>query len=116
VGTGGVHGHHHNNWWSALSAVVVLLLIGRIVLRKFLAPQHIENSSTIELSVSGMNCSSCVSRIETAVGRMAGVDSVRVDLRRGVASINGQITTGEIATVVEGLGFGVTEAVDGKAS
>ena len=116
VGTGGVHGHHHNNWWSVLSAVVVLLLIGRIVLRKFLAPQHIENSSTIELSVTGMNCSSCVSRIETAVGRMAGVDSVRVDLGRGVASINGQITTGEIATVVEGLGFGVTEAVDGKAS
>ena len=116
VGSGAIHGHHHNNWWSTLSAIVVLVLIGCIVLRKFLVPQHIENSSTIELSVSGMNCSSCVSRIETAVGRMAGVDSVRVDLGRGVVSINGQITTGEIATVVEGLGFGVTEAADGKAS
>ena len=115
VGSGAIHGHHHNNWWSTLSAIVVLLLIGRIVLRKFFVPQHIENSSTVELFVTGMNCSSCVSRIETTVGAMAGVDSVRVDLGRGVASVNGEVSTGELATVVEGLGFGVSEA-KGKAS
>lgn len=114
MGTGGIH-HHHNNWWSALSAIVVLLLIGHVVLRKFLAPQHIENASTVELFVTGMNCSSCVSRIETAVGKLAGVDSVRVDLGRGVASFNGQVSTGEVVTVVEGLGFEVT-GVEGKAS
>ena len=113
VGAGAIHGHH-NNWWSTLSAIVVLLLIGRIVLRKFFVPQHVENSSTVELFVIGMNCSSCVSRIETAVGAMAGVDSVRVDLGRGVASVNGEVSTGEIATVVEGLGFEVT-GVEGAA-
>jgi len=110
VGAGGIHGHQHNNWWSALSAMVVLLLIGRIVSRRVFAPQHIENSSTVELHVTGMNCSSCVNRLETAVGQMAGVDSVRVDLGRGVASVNGKVSTREITTVVEGLGFGVAGA------
>ena len=109
VGSGDIHGHHHNNWWSTLSAIVVLLLIGRIVSRRFLAPQHVEDSSTVELFVAGMNCSSCVNRIETAVGKLAGVDSVRVDLGRGVASINGKVSLSELQAIVEGLGFEVTD-------
>ena len=114
VGAGDIHGHHHNNWWSTLSAIAVLLLIGHIVLKRFFVPQHVEDSSTVELFVAGMNCSSCVNRIETAVGKLTGVDSIRVDLGRGVASINGQVSAGEIETVVEGLGFEVT-GVKGKA-
>ena len=88
---------------------MVLLLIGRIVFGRFLAPQHVEDSSTVELFVAGMNCSSCVNRIETAVGKLAGVDSVRVDLGRGVASINGKVSLSELLAIVEGLGFEVTD-------
>jgi uncharacterized membrane protein YraQ (UPF0718 family)/copper chaperone CopZ len=107
VGSSDNHGHHHNNWWSTLSAIVVLTLIGQIISRRFLAPQHIEDSSTVELAVEGMNCSSCANRIETAVGNLEGVESVQVDLSRGVASINGEASASELTTVIEDLGFEV---------
>jgi len=109
VGTGDVHGHHHQNWWSILSAIVVLLLIGQIIAKRFVVSNHVANESTVELAVEGMNCNGCVSRIETAVGKLDGVESIQVDLSRGVASINGEASAGELTTVIEGLGFGVTE-------
>ena len=110
VAAGDAHGHHHQNWWSTLSAIVVLLLIVQIVSRRFLAPVQTRDESTKEISINGMHCGSCVSRIETAVGKMAGVDSIQVDLNRGVANINGDASAGEIVSVIEGLGFEVDRA------
>ncbi|QEG25053.1 permease [Mariniblastus fucicola] len=107
VATGDAHVHDHQNWLSIVSAIVVLLLIGQIVAKRYLIPKQIRNDSTIELSVSGMHCGSCVSRIETAVENMPNVDSVRVDLGQGIASVNGGASVEQIATVIEDLGFSV---------
>ena len=107
VAAGDMHHHHHQNWWSILSAVVVLVLIGQIVLKRFLTPKQVTDESTIELTINGMHCGSCVNRIETAVRNMNGVDSIEVDLSRGVASINGHTSAEELTSVIEGLGFKV---------
>ena len=47
------------------------------------------------------------------IGKLAGVDSVRVDLGRGVASINGKVSRSELQAIVEDLGF---EATDFRAA
>jgi uncharacterized membrane protein YraQ (UPF0718 family)/copper chaperone CopZ len=108
VAAGSAHNHLHQNWWSMLSAVIVLLLIGQILSKRFLGSRQIADESTVELSVNGMHCGSCVNRIETAVGNMDGVDSIQVDLSRGIASINGDASMDELTSVIQGLGFEVT--------
>ncbi len=108
VAAGGAHNHHHQNWWSILSAVIVLLLIGQILSKRFLGSGLIANESTVELSVKGMHCGSCVNRIETAVGNMNGVESIQVDLSRGIASVNGDASADELTSVIQALGFEVT--------
>lgn len=105
IAVGDSHGHHHQNWWSILSALVVIGLIMKIVGRKFLRQNTIKNDSTIELSVEGMHCGSCVNRIETALGRIENVNSVEVDLTAGKAFINGNATVDELTTIIEELGF-----------
>lgn len=112
VAAGDAHNHHHQNWWSIVSAIFVTLLIAQIVSRRFVVRKQTANESTREISINGMHCGSCVSRIETAVGKMAGVDSIQVDLSRGVASINGEASVNEITSVVEGLGFEVNTATE----
>ena len=109
VAAGDAHNHHHQNWWSTLSAIVVLLLIAQISSRRFFAPAQVRGESTKEISVNGMHCGSCVSRIETAVGKMSGVDSIQVDLNRGVASINGDASVADVVSLIEGLGFEVVK-------
>ncbi len=103
-----LHQHNHLSWWSTVSAVVVLLLIGQIISKRFITSNHTVDASTVELSVAGMNCNSCVNRIESAVRNVEGVESIQVDLSNGTASISGAASTGELTSVIEGLGFEVT--------
>jgi len=48
----------------------------------------------IELSIAGMTCASCVSRVEKSLGRVPGVDSVSVNLAAETAAVRAQSTTG----------------------
>ena len=105
VNSSGIHGHHHQNWWSMLSSVVVLLLIGQIIAKRFITTEHQTSDSTIEISVEGMHCGNCANRVETAVSKLDGVDSIRVDLGKGIASINGDAPVDLLESVIEGLGF-----------
>lgn len=109
IAEGHVHGHHHQTWWSVLSSIVVLLLIARIVLRRWFKVAQVKDGSTLEVSVGGLHCGSCVNRVETAVGQLPGVDSVCVDLGNGVASVSGKATVDEITSVIEELGFEVAK-------
>ena len=107
VADGNAHNHHHQNWWSILSSIVVLLLIAQIVSKRFFVREQTVTESTKEISIDGMHCGSCVNRIETAVGKMAGIESIQIDLNRGVASINGDVSVEKIMTTIESLGFEV---------
>jgi copper chaperone len=46
--------------------------------------------TTIELEISGMSCGHCKSAVERALGQVAGVTGVQVDLAGGKASVLGQ--------------------------
>ena len=65
-------------------------------------------TQNITLSVSGMHCSSCVRRIERALGVTQGVSSVKVDMIGGKASVvydPGIVTDGALKEIVRQLGF-----------
>ncbi|XVN74689.1 Copper-transporting P-type ATPase [Oligella sp. MSHR50489EDL] len=74
--------------------------------RANLSAQH------LTLDIEGMTCASCAARIERLVGRMAGVDSVSVNLSTERADIDlaeaAELTVDEIISVITKAGFGAT--------
>ena len=61
--------------------------------------------------VGGMTCASCVSRVERALGKVAGVLSANVNLASGTATVEfipGAAVAGDFHTAVEAAGFTVS--------
>ncbi|MBN9245678.1 MAG: cadmium-translocating P-type ATPase [Mesorhizobium sp.] len=78
------------------------------------------NSSTqTRYRVSGMDCASCASKIDTAVRRMDGVEDVSVSVTNGSLTVTHADSLGSdaIARQVSRLGYGATpwDRGDGKA-
>ncbi|MCA9686986.1 MAG: heavy-metal-associated domain-containing protein [Myxococcales bacterium] len=64
------------------------------------------------LSVTGMNCKSCVSRINNAVSGLAGIHAISVDLRQGRVHIQhaSQVRAEQLAEQVTAAGYPATVA------
>jgi Cu+-exporting ATPase len=77
------------------------------------------NSNEAALSVSGMDCASCVAHVEHAAKTVAGVLACRVNLARGRAVVTFDATRtnpGEVAKAITGSGYAtVPEASDDSA-
>lgn len=50
--------------------------------------------TTVELSVQGMTCGSCVKHVTKALQSVAGVNRVEVDLANGRATVEGDLPSG----------------------
>ncbi|MEO1305522.1 MAG: heavy metal translocating P-type ATPase [Pseudomonadota bacterium] len=68
------------------------------------------NLQTLTLSVRGAKCGGCISKIETAVSALPGVEQARMNLSNGKLFIawSGDTTARHIADTVSGLGYGVS--------
>ncbi len=56
--------------------------------------------------ITGMNCASCVSRVEKAIrGRVSGVEDVSVNLSTGEAYVTGSISGEAVVQAVEAAGY-----------
>ncbi len=67
-------------------------------------------SKTIEFKIEGMDCGSCVREIETAVGALEGVATVKVSLADGSAVVSldpARVTEAAVIEAVEDAGFDV---------
>ncbi|NMM84367.1 cation-transporting ATPase [Rhodococcus sp. SRB_17] len=66
--------------------------------------------STSTVTVSGMTCGPCAASVRKAVGGIAGVISVDVDLASGRVTIDSSdpIDANSIKDAVEGAGFQMT--------
>ncbi|KAI8091529.1 E1-E2 ATPase-domain-containing protein, partial [Thamnidium elegans] len=65
---------------------------------------------SLELSVEGMTCQSCVKAITNACGQLNGLDTIHVDLHRASAMVQyypSVISPKEIMEAIEECGFGV---------
>ncbi|MCL5045431.1 MAG: heavy metal translocating P-type ATPase [Actinobacteria bacterium] len=73
----------------------------------------------IVLKISGMSCTACVQKIETAVGRLPGVTRVVVNLPAEIAKVEyypGAVDKSEIKKVIKELGYEASEKVEGQAA
>lgn len=64
----------------------------------------------ITLNVQGMSCGHCVNSIEGSVGKLDGVDSVKVHLDNGKVDVtfhSEKISLKEITEVIEEQGYDV---------
>ena len=77
-----------------------------------LASYTVSNTNLVSnIGVDGMTCHSCVNLIETGIGELGGVDSVRVSLEKKLATIaydSSKASTEEFKTAIEDMGFIVT--------
>ncbi|WP_417452404.1 heavy metal translocating P-type ATPase [Kiloniella sp.] len=67
--------------------------------------------------ISGMDCPSCAKSIEKAVDRLPGIHTARISFARERLNTDfnpSEVTQDDIQKVVTGLGFGLTEVVDGN--
>ncbi|MDR2780097.1 MAG: copper chaperone CopZ [Synergistaceae bacterium] len=65
---------------------------------------------TVTLKVEGMSCDHCVKAITSSVGKLAGVESVKVSLEAGTAEIKfdgSKVGLERIKSEIEDQGFDV---------
>lgn len=110
------HAHEHQNWWSVASALILLAMILSFTVRdvsRWWRTRKMKSSEVprIEIAILGMTCGGCVDRIESAIKKSRGVESVSVELKSGLATIVGQPNPDEIKRVIRSLGFKI--AADG---
>lgn len=66
-------------------------------------------ASNIELSIEGMTCASCVSRVEKALQAVSGVKSANVNLATERATINGTASVESLIAAIDKAGYDAQE-------
>ncbi len=109
------HAHDHEHWISVVSGLILLALISSFAWKDL--SRWVRNRSSIdsnlpkhEINIEGMTCGGCVDKLETAIRKSEGVDSVRIELQSGVATIVGQPKIEEIQRLIQSLGFQVAQS------
>lgn len=105
------HDHHPGGWLASASAAALLLLIATFIYddaRRLLSGRG-TGEPDLQISVTGMHCNGCVSKVETALKKVDGVESVNVQLDPGIVSIVGIVERELISDAVTSLGFLISE-------
>src|SRR5690606_41690909 len=67
--------------------------------------RYVVPARTVELSVEGMSCASCVGRVEAALRKVEGVQEVVVNLATERATIHGQADAAALVAAVDSAGY-----------
>src|SRR6478672_4932081 len=70
--------------------------------------QHATPTQEADLAVAGMTCASCVAHVEKALRGTPGVESYRVNLARGRASVRydpSRTDPQQLAAAISGVGY-----------
>ena len=59
------------------------------------------------ITISGMHCEHCVARVEKALKALG--ENPKVDLKKGIAVVEGKSSDSDLKNVVEDLGFDVVD-------
>lgn len=64
----------------------------------------------MDFVVKGMTCGGCVKSVERAVGRVAGVSGVKVELDGGKVEVEGAVERAAVVAAIEKAGYEVASA------
>ena len=64
-------------------------------------------------SVPGISCGHCKAAIEGEVGKLAGVDTVEVDVEAKTVRVDGRVTEDEVRGAVDEAGYEVAAVLAG---
>ena len=87
-------------------------LLSLLLFALSLSPGASDDQDHLTLSVDGMHCQSCVSMVRKTVRKIPGVESVSVDLDKGLVEVTGDSLLARrrvIAESIERMGYDVTE-------
>lgn len=111
------HAHCHLNidWFTGVcSAILVILLINALIKRYTSKSEHNSEHNSNEMDtqqttiiVKGMTCGHCKAMVEKNLSKLAGVESVTVDLASGETKIQGNPDMNEVKATIDELGFSV---------
>ncbi len=116
----GLHAHDHQvPWWAAASAWALLLLFTWFIHQEWTGwrqrraaerrlRREASDTEAVEIPVAGMTCNRCATTVETALLAEPGVESARVDLARGRATVWGRAPKTALETAVESAGFRIS--------
>lgn len=62
----------------------------------------------MKFKIEGMMCSHCASTVEKAILTVRGVKSATVDLKRGIAEVEGEPLPTDVMGAVAALGYQIT--------
>lgn len=104
--------HNHLPVFSVVSAIalagmLIVAFIGRIINPHKHNHNHNPNIMTKEYKIKGMNCPHCQKSVENAIASQPGVDAVSVNLRTGIATVEGDPVDEDIRKAVEAAGFDI---------
>ena len=73
------------------------------------AGYQVRPAAPLELDITSMTCASCARRVERAIGKVAGVQAVAVNLATESATVQGSATAAAVVSAVETAGYGAAE-------
>ena len=121
------HGCGEISYFNTICSVVLALLLANAFIQRYrkgtpsasLVPLKQGDNSPCScgacnitawtIMVKGMNCNHCKSNVEAAIQKIAGVESVEIDLATGRTIVHGNPNKDDVIKAVEMLGFTVEE-------
>ncbi len=105
-------GHEHFSAWEIVFGFIFFIIIFASLWRKY-SPKlfrkqfrEVKMSENIKrIKIEGMTCNHCAMNVEKAIGKISGVEDVKVDLANSVAIVKGNFNLDEVKNTVDGIGY-----------
>lgn len=103
------------SYFNTVCTVILALLLVNAFIQRYRKKKdntcscHACSSTALSITIKGMNCNHCKSNAETSISKIAGVESVEIDLITGRATIHGNPNKEDVIKSIEKLGFNVEE-------
>jgi uncharacterized membrane protein YraQ (UPF0718 family)/copper chaperone CopZ len=102
------HHHHGPSWWQDAFAGVLTLVFVAFAVEALRARFSVKGASMKQgwvVTVDGMTCGGCSSRLERVLSAHPGIDQAQVDLQAAEAVVTGLIGQDDLRAAITGAGF-----------
>lgn len=98
---------------TSCSILLSVLLAYAAIKRYFPNSNHIKserlNMNTRDYKIKGMSCAHCQKSVHNTIAALHGVSAVSVDLNKGIATVEGDVSPSDVINAIETAGFEYSE-------